>query len=182
MKIKGRKISIRQIIFLCLFYGILRHLPASTCLVGGRIFRFLRRWCCSHIFEFCGKDVNVEHGAFFASGVRLRIGDRSGLGINCHVPGNIHIGKDVMMGPNCYILDANHAFDRTDIPMINQGLSASCQTIIEDDVWIGRDVVFTPGRHVSSGSIIAARCCLCKDFPPFAVVGGNPARLIRLRK
>ena len=48
-----------------------------------------------------------------------------------------------MMGPGCHILLRNHDFSRTDIPMISQGYSEPKQTIIEDDVWIGRNVTFT---------------------------------------
>lgn len=87
-----------------------------------------------------------------------------------------------MMGPNCYILNRNHAFERLDIPMIDQGYTEKKQAIIENDVWIGRNVTFTPGRHVKAHSIIAAGCVLCKDFPEYSIVGGNPSKLIRSRK
>lgn len=86
-----------------------------------------------------------------------------------------------MMGPNCYIFSTNHAFDRRDISMIQQGHTIRKQTIIEDDVWIGRNVIFTPGRIVKKGSIIAAGCVLSKDFPEYSIIGGNPSRLIRNR-
>lgn len=87
-----------------------------------------------------------------------------------------------MMGPNCYILARNHEFSNTDIPMNLQEYSEFKQTIIDDDVWIGRNVTFTAGRHVSTGSIIAACTLLCKDFPAYSIVGGNPSKLIRNRK
>lgn len=48
--------------------------------------------------------------AVFGSGRNLEIGDNSGLGLNCNIPGNTIIGKNVMMGPNVYILGQNHAF------------------------------------------------------------------------
>lgn len=136
---------------------------------------------CKNIFLHCGKNVNIEKGAFFGSGFRLKIGDNSGIGLNCVVPGNIEIGNDVMMGPECYILSSNHAFDRTDIPMTRQGFSIQKKTIIEDDVWIGRQVIFTPGRTVKKGTIIGAGTVLTKDFPEYSIVGGNPSRLIKSR-
>lgn len=117
----------------------------------------------------------------FGIGVNVSIGDNSGIGINCLVPSDIYIGKNVMMGPNCYILSANHAFDRCDIPMIEQGHATKKKTVIEDDVWIGRQVIFTPGRTVKQGSIIAAGCVLAKDFPAYSIIGGNPSRLIKSR-
>jgi maltose O-acetyltransferase len=97
------------------------------------------------------------------------------------VPSNTLIGKDVMMAPDCYIFPYNHRFDRTDIPMIEQGKTEKSQTVIEDDVWIGRQVLMTPGRTIHKGSIIAAGCVLCKDFPAYSIVGGNPSRLIKKR-
>ena len=60
-------------------------------------------------------------------------------------------------------------------------ISGDGTLIVGDDVWIGRDVVMTPGRTIQDGSIIAAGCILCKDFPKYAIVGGNPAKLIRFR-
>ena len=85
------------------------------------------------------------------------------------------------MGPNCYIFSANHSFSRTDIPMIQQGFEAPKQTVIGDDVWIGRNVCFTPGRSVKVGTVIGAGCVLTKDFPEYSIVGGNPAKFIKSR-
>lgn len=137
---------------------------------------------CKHIFEYCGKNVNIERGAYFGAGTKIRIGDNSGLGVNCVIPNGSIIGENVMMGPNCYIHERNHAFDRIDIPMINQGYASRKPVVIEDDVWIGRDVTITVGRHISKGSIIAANCVLTKDFPEYSIIGGNPSKLIRSRK
>ena len=86
-----------------------------------------------------------------------------------------------MMGPNCYILARNHKFDRVDVPMCEQDFLPNQQTFIDDDVWIGRDVLMTPGRTIKRGSIIAGGCVLCKDFPDYSIIGGNPSRLIRSR-
>lgn len=47
------------------------------------------------------------------------------------------------------------------------------KTIIEDDIRNGRDVLMTPGRHISRGSIIAGGCVLCKDFSEYSIVGGT---------
>ena len=68
------------------------------------------------------------------------------------------------------------------MPMLEQGYQESLTLTIEDDVWIGRDVLIMPGRTISQGSIIAGGCVLTKDFPPYSIVGGNPSRLIKSRK
>lgn len=177
MKIKGDNVSLKQFIFLCLYYGIARHIPSRG--LGGRS---IRKWCCKHIFKHCGTNINIEHGAKFGTGVDISIGDNSGLGIRCNVPSNLTVGNNVMMGPDCVILDRNHRYEQIDIPMIVQGDTERKPTIIQDDVWIGCQVLIMPGRTIKKGSIIAGGCVLCKDFPEYAIVGGNPSKYIKSRK
>ncbi len=181
MRIQGINISLKQIIFLIVYYSFLRYLPSGTSFFGGKICRKLRYHCCKHIFKTCGNNVNIERLAVFGSGIDIEIGNNSGIGINCVVPSDTVIGENVMMGPNCYILSANHEFKNREIPMINQGHAIRKKTIIADDVWIGRDVIFTPGRTVQKGCIIAAGCVLTKDFPAYCIIGGNPSRVIKER-
>lgn len=87
-----------------------------------------------------------------------------------------------MMGPNCFILDVNHNTSNTKVPMCKQGMTKKRITRIGNDVWIGRDVHMTAGRTIADGSIIAMCSVLTKDFPPYSVVGGNPAKLLKSRK
>lgn len=182
MKIRGRNITIKQLICLTLYYGIAIHLPASTMPVWGGFFKKIRYQLVRRIFKKCGKNINIEKGAVFGSGLDIEIGDYSGIGIKACIPSNTKIGNYVMMGPNCYILKRNHDFSSVDEPMAKQGYMPDLCTVIEDDVWIGRDVTMTPGRHISRGSVIGACCLLCKDFPAYSVIGGNPSKLIRNRK
>lgn len=180
MTIHGKTIKIGQIICLALYYGFAQFLPKSNTFfnVGGGI-----RYClCKHIFKKCGKHVNIERKAHFASGLDIEIGDYSGIGINAHIPNGTIIGDYVMMGPNCFILDVNHKVSDVDTPMCFQGHVPKKITRIGNDVWIGRDVHMTPGRTIADGSIIAMGAVLTKDFPPYSVVGGNPAKLIKCRK
>lgn len=174
------KYGICKIFYLFVYKFFLKYLPSSNSFFGS-VSKKLRYHCCRKIFKFCGKNVNIEKGADFGSGFDLMIGDNSGIGVNCRVPSNIIIGINVMMGPNCFILDANHKFESKDLPIRCQGYTEKMQTIIGDDVWIGRDVLLTPGRKIEQGSIIAARCVLTKDFPEFSIIGGNPSKLIRTR-
>ena len=180
MIIHGKKITLLKLVCLCLYYSIGRYLPKTKTFfnIGGVV----RYNLCKHIFKSCGKHVNIERGAWFGTGANVEIGDYSGIGINAHIPRDTIIGKYVMMGPNCYILDNNHRFDDVDKPMYFQGHVTRSTTIIEDDVWIGRCVSMTPGRHISKGTIIGMNCLLTKDFPEYSIVGGNPSKLIRSRK
>lgn len=54
-------------------------------------------------------------------------------------------------------------------------------TVIGPDVWIGTEAMILPGVTIGAGAIIAARAVVTGDVPPYAVMGGNPARLIRRR-
>lgn len=164
------------------YYAFARYLPPSYFPLLGKPSKWLRYHICKHIFMKCGKNVNVERMAYFSSGCHLVIGDNSGIGVHAYLPSDIVIGSDVMMAPNCYVFAANHRFDKTDIPMSQQGNSPRRVTVIEDDVWIGRNVMMTPGRHIARGTIVAAGCVLTKDFPPYSIVGGNPSKFIRTRQ
>lgn len=143
--------------------------------------RFVRYQLCKRIFKKCGVNVNIERGARFGSGEQIEIDDHSGIGVNAVIPDGTIIGRYVMMGPNCFVHQRNHEFSRIDIPMMKQGFTERIPIVIEDDVWIGRDVTIMRGRHISKGCIIAANCVLTKDFPNYSIVGGNPSRLIRSR-
>lgn len=176
--------NIKKGFWLCIYYGIARWLPSS---IGSKIqfSKKIRYYCCKHIFKSIGKDVNIERGAWFGSGKDIEIGDYSGIGINAHIYNNTKIGKYVMMGPNCFMLEKTHRFERIDIPMMHQGSRTEYerdQVIIGDDVWIGRDVMIIGSCEIKTGCIVGARCVLTKSFPEYSIIGGNPSKLIRSRK
>jgi virginiamycin A acetyltransferase len=54
-------------------------------------------------------------------------------------------------------------------------------TEIANDVWIGYEAIIMPGVKIGDGAIIAAKSAVTKDVPPYTIVGGNPAKIIRLR-
>ena len=182
IKLKNKEITLMQLVCLALYYGIARWLPESGKFLWGIVGKSVSYQLCRRIFKKCGKYVNIERKAFFASGIDIEIGDYSGIGINAHIPNGTIIGDYVMMGPNCFILDINHSTIDTEKPMCMQGMVEKKITRIGNDVWIGRDVKMTPGRTIADGTIVAMAAVLTKDFPPYSVVGGNPAKLIKSRK
>lgn len=181
MKILNQEFTISQIVCLILYYGIAIYLPKSQTILFGKLSRHIRVYLCRHIFKKCGRQVNIERGAVFGRGTDVEIGDYSGIGVNAHIPCDAKIGNFVMMAPNCYIHNVNHNFSDISTPMCMQGFSEKKGVVIEDDCWIGRDVIMTPGRTIKRGSVIGTGCVLCKDFPEYSIVGGNPSKLIRLR-
>ena len=91
------------------FYNLIaKHLPKSSSIVNiGQ--KKIRALCGKLILKKCGKNVNIEKGASFSSGICL--GDNSGIGVRASISGNCTIGNDVMMGPDCIIHTRNHRFD-----------------------------------------------------------------------
>jgi maltose O-acetyltransferase len=142
--------------------------------------KHIRGFLCRGIFKSAGKNINIEHGAYFGSGRDIEIGNNSGLGFNCRVYGPLKIGNDVMMGPDVMIFTQNHKTERLDIPMRLQTAPKE-PVYIGDDVWIGARVIILPGRKIGEGVIIGAGAVVTKDVPDYAVVGGNPAKVIKFR-
>jgi maltose O-acetyltransferase len=163
-----------------LYYGFARHLPYSPrpYAFGARRIRYE---ICRHMFNSCGVNVNVEHGALINGGRDIDIGDRSGIGLNAFISGPLVIGRDVIMGPNCTFLSINRDTPSITVPMIEQGFRPARPPVIEDDVWIGASVTVLPGRRIGKGSIVAAGAVVSTDVPPYSVVAGNPARIIKQR-
>lgn len=94
--------------------------------------------------------------------------------------GRIVIGDNCMIGPNCVLRAANHAYERIDIPMREQGHTFG-EIILEDDVWLGSNCVITANTRIGKGSIVAAGSVVTRDVEPYSIVGGVPARKIRSR-
>ena len=116
-------------------------------------------------------------------GTGLRVGDNSNIGpysyIGCY--GRIDIGNNVLMGPRVNLFADNHDFSRTDIPIKAQGVTRS-HIVIEDDCWLASSCTVLAGVTVHRGAVIAAGSVVTRDVPPYAVVAGVPARVVKWRK
>jgi acetyltransferase-like isoleucine patch superfamily enzyme len=116
------------------------------------------------------------------AGVGLKVGNNSSIGpygyIGCS--GYIEIGDNVMISPRVSIYSENHNFSETDVPLIEQGVTRSFVKI-EDDCWIAANSVILAGVTVGKGSVVAAGSIVTKDVPPYSIVAGNPAQVIRSR-
>jgi maltose O-acetyltransferase len=164
------------------YYGFAQHLPASFRYQPlGRFAKWCRAAACKRLFRHCGQRVNVEKGANFYTGWEIEIGDDSSLGIDCMIPYDLKVGKDVMMGPFVVIVGGGHQFSRTDIPMRLQGTTEYPPVRIEDDVWIGARAIILPGLKIGRGAIIGAGAVVTKDVPAYAICAGNPSQVIKYR-
>lgn len=115
------------------------------------------------------------------------IGDGCNIGDFSHITAinKIQLGQNVLTGKNILITDNSHGstdFLQLSIPPNNRPLETKGPVIIEDNVWIGEKSCILPGVHIGCGVIIAAGSVVTKDVPAYAVVGGNPAKIIKMMK
>ena len=85
----------------------------------------------------------------------------------------IRIGRNCMIGPYCYITDANHG--RSSGALVKAQRMEAKPVVIEDDVWLGTGVIVLPGVHLGRGCVIGAGGVVTHDVPAEAVFAGVPA-------
>jgi acyl-CoA synthetase (AMP-forming)/AMP-acid ligase II/acetyltransferase-like isoleucine patch superfamily enzyme/acyl carrier protein len=112
---------------------------------------------------------------------RLIIGDGTTVGdfFFFNVARRVEIGKHVMMSDRVFITDNNHLTDHPDLPISLQGNDMGRPVIIEDHCWIGINAVILPGVRIGRHSVVSSSSVVGCDVPPFVVVAGNPARIVR---
>ncbi len=110
----------------------------------------------------------------------IRIGRDSLVGEFCVIrgPGGVTIGDRVYLSPSVEIHSNNHIFDDPRVSFVDQGITAQ-GVVIENDCWIGAQVVILDGVRIGERSVVAAGAVVAADVPPHSLVGGVPARMIR---
>lgn len=124
-------------------------------------------------------------GTTFDFSPELVIGDGSAIGDESHIScaRKMVIGNHVLMGRKIFITDNNHGSSiRQELDMAPdmRPLSSKGEVIIEDNVWIGEKVSIMPGVTIGKGAIVAANAVVTKDVPAYSIVGGVPAKVIKL--
>lgn len=167
-----------------LYYGLASKLPKSTVPIVGKIGKKLRRKCAKHLFAQCGSRLNLENSAYIGNGNDIKAGDYVGLGTNfkCHSR-IVDIQGPLMMGEDVLFQGGGHSFANPDVPIGSEASDKKSPLRIDEDVWIGARAIILPGcKHIGAHSIIGAGSVVTHDVPDYAIVGGNPARVIRMRK
>ena len=124
-----------------------------------------------------------KHGSdFFLPSIS--IGDGTNIGANNHITAidYIEIGSNVLTGKNVLITDNSHgeitAID-INIPPSKRKLYSKGKVVIEDNVWIGEKATILSNVRIGRSAIVGANSVVTKDVPPYSVVCGNPAKIIK---
>ena len=131
-----------------------------------------------------GDDVYVGHQAILKGYYRneMVIGAHTWIGQMCffHSAGGLRIGERVGIGPGVRIITSTHAEAGRDVPVLFSPVEMA-EVVIEDDCDLGVNSVILPGVRVGRGAVVGAGAVVTADVPPFAVVAGVPARVLRMR-
>lgn len=115
---------------------------------------------------------------------RVEIGDNCDFGDYIHISviGLLKIGNNCLSGRNVTISDNNHGdtnFADLSLPPKKRKLVCKGPIVIEDDVWICDKVSILGGVHIGKGCVIGANSVVTKSFPPYCIIAGVPAKIIK---
>lgn len=160
-------------------FRVLRLIPGSTRESPSNLARvFALRMMARRV----GVNCIVMPGCLINAPANLSLGDSAGIGfrsiINCDA--DVSIGGRVMMGSDVIIYTSNHIWDPVGRTYAGQGLDLAPVSIGED-AWIGSRAIILPGVSIGRGVTVAAGAVVTRDVPDYAVVGGVPARVIKIK-
>lgn len=131
-----------------------------------------------------GRNVYVGHQAILKGYYRneMVIGDETWIGQQCffHSAGGLTIGARVGVGPGVKVITSSHAEAGREVPVLHSPV-AFAPVVIEDDSDLGVGSIVLPGVTVGRGAVVGAGSVVTRDVPPYAVVAGAPARVLRYR-
>ena len=171
-------------------FQILQKISLVPSYLWDKLWASVWKRCMKH----CGKGVYIRPMSSDIKGLwNLSVGDGTsipkGSTIYC-TDAECTIGKKVLFGPKPTIITGDHRIDilgkyMTDVTVEEKfvdGVNVYDQpVVIEDDVWCGANVTILKGVTIGHGSVVAAGAVVTKSFPPYSIIGGIPAKLIKMR-
>ena len=138
----------------------------------------------------CGRGVYLRPMSSDIKGIHnLSVGDGTsipkGATFYC-TDALLTIGRNVVFGPRPTIITSDHRTDLVgkyiiDVTVEEKLPGNDLPVVIEDDVWCGANVTILKGVTIGRGSIVAAGAVVTHSFPPYSVIGGVPAKLLKMR-
>jgi acetyltransferase-like isoleucine patch superfamily enzyme len=126
-----------------------------------------------------GKGSTIESFCTINNGVGdVIIGGGTLIGMSNVIIGPVNIGNNVIFAQNIVASGLNHEYRDPDIAIKDQKIITAAITV-EDDCWIAANAVITAGVTIGKHSVVAGGAIVTKDVPPYSVVAGNPARIIK---
>lgn len=154
------------------------HIAVVDCFERRRLYKLYRT------FQSTGTNVHIRKNPMISSPGQLTIGSNVWIGDNFYAAsqGGITIGSGTIISRNVEIWTGNHNYDSPDLMMIPYDRRMVCRPVeIGENVWIGSRVIILPGVRIGEGVVIGAGAVVAKDVPPCAVIGGNPAKVLKYR-
>ena len=151
--------------------------------IPGEFGFLLRRRLLSGHFGSCGQNVMIHPGVKFRNIHKLIVGNDVYIGEDAFIQagGEVTLGNSVLIGPGVKIWTQNHEFGDTG-PVSTRDYNYA-KVDIGDDVWIGANAFIMPGVSLQRGTIVSAGSVVgAKVYPAYCVIGGNPARVVKLRR
>lgn len=147
----------------------IKHEEEASIIIGNKvnIFSNVRLVvCCPNECEFAkisiGDNVSINSGSYISG------------------EGGLTVGSHVLIGPGVKVASAGHTIDyHHDFIALNPINYGS--VVIEDGAWLGAGCIVLPGRRIGKGAVVGAGAVVVEDVPPFSIVVGNPAKVIRYR-
>ena len=140
----------------------------------------IRYRCCKarKFFIECGSDLFIGGKCKFHA--NIYVGDNCNFnGMQVLGKGTLKVGDNFHSGVECMIITENHNYEGTKLPYDETFIYKT--VIIGDNVWFGNRVLVVGDVNIGEGVIVAAGSVVTKDIPEFAIVGGNPAKIIKYR-
>ena len=137
---------------------------------------------------YCGKHVYLRpSGSDFKGLWNMSVGDYTSIpkgSVFYCTEASLTIGKKVIFGPHPTIITGDHRIDVVGKYIMDSKEKLpenDAPVVIEDDVWIGANVTILKGVTIGRGSVVAAGAVVTKSCPPYSIIGGVPAKVLKMR-
>ena len=113
-------------------------------------------------------------------GIKIGKGTEIGERVRISIANSLEIGEDVLISPNVYITDCDHAYENVGVPIISQDIVKNDnEVVIKQHSYIGINSVIAGDVTIGKGSVVGANSVVTKNVPDYCVVAGAPAKIIK---